>query len=112
MSKRTLAGYEKVLGSDQPYTLTAAQSLGILYRNQGQLTEAANMSQRALEGYQKTLDPEHQSTVDAMHALREVLFLRSWHYTFQSQEMVGDPIQALKQLVESYLAEILRLETV
>lgn len=58
------------------------------------------MSQKALEGYQKTLGTEHQSTVDAMHALREVLFLWSWYYMFQSQEMVGDPIQALKQLVE------------
>jgi hypothetical protein len=35
-----------------------------------------------------------------MHTLREILLLWSWHYTFQLQEMVGDPVQALKRLVE------------
>jgi tetratricopeptide (TPR) repeat protein len=100
MLKRALTGYEKALGPEHPDTLTTAQGLGILYCDRGQLTEAAKMSQRALEGYQKTLGSEHQSTVDAMHALREILFLWSWHYIFQSQEMIGDPVQALKRLVE------------
>ena len=100
MWKRALEGYEKALGPDHPNTLTSAQSLGTLYRDRGQLVEAAKMSQRALEGYQRTLDPEHQSTIDAIHALNGVLLLWSRQYTFQSQEMVGDPVQALKQLVE------------
>jgi Tetratricopeptide repeat len=44
MLKRALMDYEKALGPEHPDTLTAAQDLGMLYCDRGQLTEAAKMS--------------------------------------------------------------------
>jgi len=47
MFMRALAGYEKELGPDRTSTLDAVQCLGILFSEQGKLTEAEQMFMRA-----------------------------------------------------------------
>lgn len=51
MYQRALIGREKALGSDHISILSTVNNLGILYKNQGKLTEAESMYQRALLGY-------------------------------------------------------------
>ena len=50
MYQRAMEGYEKALGRDHTSTLNTVNNLGILYRDQGRLTEAESMYQRALSG--------------------------------------------------------------
>jgi tetratricopeptide (TPR) repeat protein len=53
MYVRALAGYEKALGPDHTSTLLTVHNLGLLYADQGKLSEAEQMYQRALVGYEK-----------------------------------------------------------
>ena len=59
MYQRALEGYEKALGPDHTSTLNTVNNLGILYKDQGRLTEAESMYQRALSGFQTALGPSH-----------------------------------------------------
>ena len=56
---RALAGYEKGLGADHIYTLDTVNNLGILYVDQGHLTDAEKAYARALAGYDKALGADH-----------------------------------------------------
>ncbi|KAH0535996.1 hypothetical protein FGG08_007113 [Glutinoglossum americanum] len=49
--------------------LHGLHALGNLYRDQGKLTEAEAMYQRALAGCEKALGPEHTSTLDTTNSL-------------------------------------------
>ena len=53
MYQRALAGYKKVLGPDHSSTLMTVNNLGVLYHDQGKLSEAESMFQWALLGYTK-----------------------------------------------------------
>jgi hypothetical protein len=44
-------------------------NLGLLYSDQGKITEAEEMYQRALAGYEKALGPDHTSTLYTFHNL-------------------------------------------
>ena len=59
MYQRALEGYEKALGQDHTSTLNTVNNLGLLYADQGRLTEAESMYQRALSGFQTALGPSH-----------------------------------------------------
>ena len=50
---------------DDITTIDAMHMLGTLYADQGRLTEAESMYQRALEGYEKALGRDHTSTPSA-----------------------------------------------
>jgi hypothetical protein len=69
MLQRALAGYEKVLGSEHILVLQMVNNLGLLYWDQGKLTEAEAMLKRALVGCEKALSPEHLSTLDIVNNL-------------------------------------------
>jgi tetratricopeptide (TPR) repeat protein len=43
--------------------------LGILYADQGRLSDAEAMYERALRGFEKALRPEHTSTLNAVNNL-------------------------------------------
>lgn len=49
--------------------LYAIHQLGLLYADQGRLTKADKMYQRALKGYEKALGPEHTSTLSTVNNL-------------------------------------------
>ena len=53
--RRAFEGYEKAFGLNHISTLDTIYSLGILYKDQGNLEEAEVMYHRALEGYEKAL---------------------------------------------------------
>jgi len=55
MIRRALEGYEKVLGSEHPHTLTSVSNLAILLRDQRKYKNAERMNRRALEGSKKML---------------------------------------------------------
>ena len=59
MYQRALEGYEKALGRDHTSTLNTVNNLGVLYKDQGRLTEAESLYQRALSGFQTALGPSH-----------------------------------------------------
>jgi len=59
MIRRALEGYEKVLGSEHPHTLTSVSNLAILLRDQRKYKNAERMNRRALEGSEKMLGSEH-----------------------------------------------------
>jgi tetratricopeptide (TPR) repeat protein len=69
MYLRAIQGYEKAFGADHPSTLDIANSLGVLFKDQGKLKKAEEMSQRALQGYEKTLGADHPSTLDTVNNL-------------------------------------------
>ena len=48
---------------------TSFSSLGKLYKDQGKLTEAESMYQRALAGYEESLRPDHILTLHTVHNL-------------------------------------------
>jgi Tetratricopeptide repeat len=69
MYDRALVGREKALGRDYTSTLDTVHSLSNLYRDQGKLDQAKQMSDRALAGYEKALGPEYTSTLSTVHNL-------------------------------------------
>jgi tetratricopeptide (TPR) repeat protein len=54
---------------DDITTIDAMHMLGLLYADQGRLTEAESMYQRALEGYEKALGRDHTSTLSTVNNL-------------------------------------------
>ncbi|KAK5653385.1 hypothetical protein OQA88_8870 [Cercophora sp. LCS_1] len=54
---------------DDTRAIDAMHMLGNLYMNQGRLTEAESMYQRALEGFEKALGRDHTSTLDTVNNL-------------------------------------------
>jgi hypothetical protein len=51
MYLRALEGYEKAWGAEHKSMLDTANSLGLLYTDQGKMAEAEAMYVRALQGY-------------------------------------------------------------
>ena len=76
MNRRALAGYEKVLGVEHPYTLTSVYCLAYLLHSRRQYEEAAILYQRTLSGRQRILGPAHPGTLAC-----------SRHYSSMLQEM-------------------------
>src|SRR5204863_296994 len=54
---------------DDIRAIDAMHMLGLLYADQGRLTEAESMYQRALEGYEKALGRDHTSTLNTVNNL-------------------------------------------
>ena len=57
--KRSLAIYEKALGSDHPGVAITLYDLALVYRTQGRYAEAEPHLKRALAIMEKALGPEH-----------------------------------------------------
>ncbi|KAF2277956.1 HET-domain-containing protein [Westerdykella ornata] len=66
---RALQGYEEALGVKHTLTLQTVNNLGILYKNQGKLTEAEAMYIRALQGTEEALGLKHTSTLNTVNNL-------------------------------------------
>ncbi|KAM7211415.1 hypothetical protein V8F06_013193, partial [Rhypophila decipiens] len=56
--------------------IDAMHMLGLLYVDQGQLTEAESMYQWALEGYEKALGRDHTSTLRSAGAIHRTVLSR------------------------------------
>lgn len=66
---RILDETQKTLGPTHFSTLSAINSLGLLYRDQGYFEKAEKMYELALEGQQKVFGPEHPSTLNTVNNL-------------------------------------------
>ena len=55
MYERALAGFEKVLGPEHPFTLTMVDNLWDFYSRQGRLEDAEKMFRRAEAGKKRHL---------------------------------------------------------
>jgi len=66
MHQRALEGREKVLGPEDPDTLTSVSNLGSVLNGLGKYEEAEAMHQRALEGREKVLGPEDPDTLTSV----------------------------------------------
>jgi len=73
MYRRALEGREKVLGPEQPNTLTSVGSLGSVLERQGKYEEAEAMHRWALKGSEKVLGPEHPHTLTSVYSLAFLL---------------------------------------
>ncbi|KAL5891148.1 hypothetical protein ACKVWM_002172 [Pyricularia oryzae] len=73
MHRETLALREKVLGPENPSTLTSMNNLALVLDNQGKYEEAEQMHRKTLALYKKVLGPENPSTLTSMNNLASVL---------------------------------------
>jgi len=71
--RRGLAGKERVLGVDDPSTLTSVGNLGMLLKAQGKLEEAEAQCRRALEGRERVLVVDHPDTLTSVNNLAVLL---------------------------------------
>ncbi|KAI2734476.1 hypothetical protein DTO013E5_9153 [Penicillium roqueforti] len=85
MHRRALEAREKVLGREQPSTLTSVNNLGLVIDSQGKYEEAEAMHRRALEAREKVLRREHPSTLTSVNNLGNVL-VRQGKYEGKSEE--------------------------
>ncbi len=69
MYKQALRGYKKALGLEHTLTLNAVGNLGVLYKDQGRLSDAKAMFKQALQGYKKALGLEHTLTLNIVNNL-------------------------------------------
>jgi tetratricopeptide (TPR) repeat protein len=69
-----LEGFEKVLGLEDPNTLTSVSKLGSLLEGQGRYKEAEAMHQRALQGREKVFGSKHPHTLNSVSKLGTALF--------------------------------------
>ncbi|KAF6781603.1 NB-ARC and TPR domain-containing protein, partial [Colletotrichum sojae] len=70
---RALQGYEQALGPDHTSTLNTVNNLGLIYSDQGRLTDAEAMYQRAIQGYGKALGSDMLRTyVPALNTLENL----------------------------------------
>lgn len=72
-NRRSLKGYEKVLGKEHPDTLTSLSNLAWVLSEQGKYEAADETSRRALEGREKVLGEEHPDTLTSLSNLASVL---------------------------------------
>jgi len=64
-----LAGYEKALGVDHPYTLTTVDCMAFVFEKQEQYEKALEWYERALVGYEKALGVDHRNTQNTLRSL-------------------------------------------
>ena len=62
MYVRALQGKEKAWGAEHTSTLGTVNNLGLLYADQGKMTEAEAMYVRALQGYENAVGADHPRT--------------------------------------------------
>jgi hypothetical protein len=55
----SISSKEKVLGKENPSTLTSVENLGLVLSNQQKCAEAEETYERTLEGYEKALSHDH-----------------------------------------------------
>ncbi|OLN92208.1 Kinesin light chain 3 [Colletotrichum chlorophyti] len=63
MHRQTLELREKVLGLENPLTLTSINNLAIVLESQGKYEEAEQMYRQTLKLKEKVLGPDHPSTL-------------------------------------------------
>ncbi|KIW17568.1 hypothetical protein PV08_04763 [Exophiala spinifera] len=73
MIRRVLAGRERELGENHPFTLTSVSNLAEVLRSRGKYEEAEAMSRRALAGHEKGLGADHPDTLMSVSNLAVVL---------------------------------------
>ncbi|KAL4909572.1 hypothetical protein BDW74DRAFT_174775 [Aspergillus multicolor] len=67
--QHALMGRERLLGSDDRWTLETVNNLGLVYTNRGKYDDAERACRRALSGRQETLGGKHVSTLDSANTL-------------------------------------------
>jgi len=64
---------ERILGREDPNTLTSVRTLALVLQYRGKYKEAEQMNRRALKGHEKALGKEHPSTLTSVNGLASVL---------------------------------------
>jgi hypothetical protein len=67
--ERTLAIFEKILGSEHPKTATSLYNLGYFFHTQGDFVGARPYYGRALAIQEKVLGLEHPNTIATLNRL-------------------------------------------
>jgi tetratricopeptide (TPR) repeat protein len=69
MIRKSIAGREKIAGTEHPDTLTSISTLSAVLDNQGKYEEAEALDRRALAGREKILGTEHPDTLKSVSNL-------------------------------------------
>lgn len=75
LNRRVLEGREKLLGEDHPNTLTSANNLVLLLKEQGKIDEAVPICQNVVNGLEKALGSNNHMTLNAIGNLG-LLYIR------------------------------------
>ena len=67
--RRAVAGYERILGSEHPDTLTSRNNLANAYQSAGELARAIPLHERTLAERERILGPEHPDTLTSRNNL-------------------------------------------
>jgi DNA-binding CsgD family transcriptional regulator len=67
--RKALAGYERTLGPEHPFTLSCIYNLGVLLGEKGDSSASEAMHQRALAGRENSLGTKHPDTLMSLAAL-------------------------------------------
>ncbi|KAL8635912.1 MAG: hypothetical protein Q9228_006642 [Teloschistes exilis] len=73
MDRQALESREKVLGKEQPNTLTSVSNLALVLQYQGKYDEAEQINRRPLDGREKVLGKEHPNTLTSVSNLALML---------------------------------------
>jgi hypothetical protein len=71
--RRTLDGFERVLGKEHPNTLTGVANLSECLRSLGDAAGALLLHRRAIESRERVLGKEHPDTLGSVNSLAECL---------------------------------------
>jgi tetratricopeptide (TPR) repeat protein len=78
MYERALRGHEKAWGPEHTSTLDTVSNLGILYANQGRLSDAEAMYERALRCHEKAMSHDRVDTyIPALNTIHNFANLRA-----------------------------------
>ena len=73
MIMKSVTATERMVGVDNPSTLSSVSILALVLQDQGKYEAAEEMNRRALEGMEKVLGEDHPSTLTAVYCLAYLL---------------------------------------
>jgi hypothetical protein len=92
--RRVIEGRSAVLGSDDPATLDARQSLGAMFELNGQLVQAISILESLLEDRKRVLGPTHVDTLETSKSLHLARF-RAEPWSDRALDQIVDALRSI-----------------
>jgi tetratricopeptide (TPR) repeat protein/tRNA A-37 threonylcarbamoyl transferase component Bud32 len=97
LEEQALAIRRRVLGEDDPDTLTSLNDLGVVLEQQGKWPEAEKYYREALEKREKLLGPDHKSTLTSLGNLGN--FLRARGNYKEAEPLLRSAVERSKRVL-------------
>lgn len=96
MIQCALDGFDKTIGPVDIRTLRASATLGYRYMDDpANLSQASNLTKRAINGYVTQLIPDRPLTLEAMHRLGVVYMELGW--APEGEQLLKDAMKGLEK---------------